>query len=249
MLRLFALAGLAMTVLGARRRSAQAQNATLYTVTYVEVGPVLAKIGAGALHAYRDAARKDAVSLDVFQRIDRPNQFVVLGAWADQKAFETPSGGDAAKKLNEKLATMLAAPTDTRQHNALSVAPAKTGKDPIVRRHPRRCHPAREGQRRQRARAARRRQPQARRQSAIRRLAADQPAQPFHRGRSLGQPRRLRRPRDAEGNPRIPHEARADVGRALRRAALQGAAVAQRLCGRRTAPFEDTKGAGRGARV
>ena len=90
MLRLFALAGLAMTC-GAACAPAHAQNATLYTVTYVEVGPVLAKVGAGALHAYRDAARKDATSLDVFQRIDRPNQFVVLGAWADQKAFETPS--------------------------------------------------------------------------------------------------------------------------------------------------------------
>ena len=68
--------------------------------------------------AYRDGARKDAVSLEVFQRIDRPNQFVVLGAWADQKAFEAHAAADHAKKLNEKLATMLAAPTDTRQHNA-----------------------------------------------------------------------------------------------------------------------------------
>ena len=133
MLRLFALAGLAMTVIGSALGSqpAQAQNATLYTVTYIEVGPVLAKVGAVALHAYRDAARKDAASLEVFQRIDRPNQFVMLGAWADQKAFETHSAGDAAKKLNEKLATMLASPTDTRQHNGLSVSPAKAGKDAI----------------------------------------------------------------------------------------------------------------------
>jgi len=72
-----------------------------------------------------------ATSLDVFQRTDRPNQFVILGAWADQKAFETHNAGDAAKKLKEKLATMLAAPTDTRQHNGLSVAPAKAGKDAI----------------------------------------------------------------------------------------------------------------------
>ena len=125
MLRLFALAGLAMTVIGSAQ-PAQAQNETLYTVTYVEVGPVLAKVGAGALHAYRDAARKDATSLDVLQRIDRPNQFVILGAWADQKAFETHSAGDAAKKLNEKLATMLAAPTDTRQQMVTGrSAPAK----------------------------------------------------------------------------------------------------------------------------
>ena len=138
MLRLFVLAGFAMTVLGVSpghaqaQPQAQAQDTTLYTVTYVEVGPVLAKVGAGALHAYRNAARKDAVSLDVFQRIDRPNQFVVLASWANAKAFESHTAGDAAKKLNEKLATMQAAPNDTRQHNALSVAPAKPGKDAIV---------------------------------------------------------------------------------------------------------------------
>jgi quinol monooxygenase YgiN len=133
MLRLFALAGFAMTLLGASpgQAQAQAQDTTLYTVTYVEVGPVLAKVGAGALQAYRDAARKDAVSLDVYQRIDRPNQFVVVAAWANPKAFESHSAGEAAKRLNEKLTTMLASPTDTRQHNGLSVAAAKAGKDAI----------------------------------------------------------------------------------------------------------------------
>lgn len=129
MLRLFAAAGLFMTL--AAPSAALAQNATLYTATYIEVGPVLAKVGAGALHAYREAGRKDAVSLEVLQRIDRPNQFVVLGAWADQKAFDAHSAGDNARKLNEKLSTMLAAPNDTRQHSGLAVSPAKPGKDPI----------------------------------------------------------------------------------------------------------------------
>src|SRR5258707_6653798 len=105
MLRLFALAALAMTVAGAALgpQPAQAQTAALYTVTYIEVGPVLTKVGALALHTYREAARKDATSLEVLQRLDRPNQFVILGAWTDQKAFEAHSAGDAAKKLNEKL--------------------------------------------------------------------------------------------------------------------------------------------------
>ena len=92
MLRLFAL-GLAMTALVPQ---AQAQNNALYTVTYIEVGPLLAKVGATTLNAYRDAARKDATSLDIYQRIDRPNQFVVLGAWASQAAFDvTPRGTPA----------------------------------------------------------------------------------------------------------------------------------------------------------
>jgi quinol monooxygenase YgiN len=140
MLRLVALAGsvlacfamiATMTVAGTP--PAHAQSATFYTVTYVEVGPVLSKVGAAALKTYREAARKDtgAVSLEVLQRIDRPNQFVVLGSWTNQMAFDAHAAGENMKKLNEKLATTLAAPNDTRQHNGLAVAPAKSGKDPI----------------------------------------------------------------------------------------------------------------------
>jgi quinol monooxygenase YgiN len=131
MFRLLAIAALAMTALGPSK--ALAQNATFFTVTYVEVGPILAKVGAATLKTYKDATRKDegAMSLEVLQRVDRPNQFVVLGAWADQKAFDAHASGANMKGLNEKLGTTVAAPSDTRQHNGLSVAPAKAGKDPI----------------------------------------------------------------------------------------------------------------------
>ena len=93
MLRLFALAGLAMTVLGARRAAQRRRRTPRSTPSPTSRSDrCWPRSAPAALHAYRDAARKDAVSLDVFQRIDRPNQFVVLGAWADQKAFETPFG-------------------------------------------------------------------------------------------------------------------------------------------------------------
>jgi len=113
MLRLIAFAGLAITALGSA--PALAQNATFYTVSYFEAGPILAKTAAVALRAYRTDAHKDAFSLEVFQRIDRPNQFVVLGAWTDQKAFEAHAAGETSKKLNAKLETMLAAPVDIRR--------------------------------------------------------------------------------------------------------------------------------------
>ena len=131
MLRLAALAGLAMTVAGGP--AAYAQEATFFTVTYIETGPVLAKVGAAALKAYREAGRTDSgvVSLEVLQRIDRPNQFVVLGAWTNQMAYDAHAAGENPKRLNEKLGTTLAAPNDTRQHNGLAVAPAKSAKDPI----------------------------------------------------------------------------------------------------------------------
>ena len=136
MLRLVALAsiaaGLAMTL--AAPSAAQAQEPTFYTVSYVEVGPLLSKVGSSALLTYRNVGRKEpgAVHLEVYQRIDRPNQFTVLGAWTDQKAFETHVAGENNKKLNEKLAALLASPIDTRQHIALTSAPHKSGKDPIV---------------------------------------------------------------------------------------------------------------------
>jgi len=136
MLRFVALAGLAVILTGtlAGAPAALAEDATFYTVTYVEVGPVLGKVGATALKGYRDASRKEngVVAFEVFQRIDRPNQFAVLGAWTNQMAYDAHAAGENVKKLNEKLATMFVAPSDTRTHNALSVAKQQNGKDPIV---------------------------------------------------------------------------------------------------------------------
>jgi len=132
MLRPLALAaGLAVTLLGSSM--ALAQNATFYTVTYIEVGPILSKVGAAALRDYRDAGRKDDgnFGLEVLQRIDRANQFAVLGAWVDQKAFEAHAGRAHTKAMQEKIAGIAAAPIDTRQHHALSVARAKSGRDAV----------------------------------------------------------------------------------------------------------------------
>jgi quinol monooxygenase YgiN len=132
MFRLIAFAGLALAALGSS--AAVAQKATFFTVSYVEVGPVLARVGAATLNTYREGGRKDqgAMGLEVYQRIDRPNQFAVVGAWTDQKAYETHISGDSNKKLNEKLATMLAAPVDIRTHSAFSMVPAKPGKESLV---------------------------------------------------------------------------------------------------------------------
>src|SRR5581483_8601678 len=132
MLRRLTVAGLVVAALG--NPAAHAQNATFFTATYIEAGPVLAKVAASALSSYRDAARKEgsAAILDVFQRVEQPNQFVVLGAWADQKTFEAHVAGDASKKLNEKLATLVAAPADIRTHSGLVTSPARTGKDPVI---------------------------------------------------------------------------------------------------------------------
>ncbi len=221
MLRLLALAALAMTMAGAP--AALAQDATFYTVTYVEVGPVLGKVGATALKTYRDAARKEngAVAFEVFQRIDRPNQFAVLASWTNQAAYDAHAAGDNVKKLNEKLATMLVAPSDTRQHNALSVAPQRSGKDPIVAiTHVDVIPPQKDN-----GVAALKELADASRKQAgnLSFDAWQQTNRPNHFTvvEAWTQSRRLRPASDAEGNPRVPHQARHHGRRALRRAAVQ----------------------------
>jgi len=119
-------AGLALT---AMTFGAQAQDAAFYTVTYVEATPASASAALPVLKAYRDASRKDGpVRFELLRGISRPNQFAVLGVWKDQKAFEAHAAAAHTKQMNEKIGPLLAAPNDTRQHNALSVAAPQTGK-------------------------------------------------------------------------------------------------------------------------
>ena len=116
-----------MTAFGAT--AVQAQDATLYTVTYVELGPKATRQGAALLKTYRDAGRKDEGNMrfDLLQRTDRRNQFTVIGVWKDQKAFDAHVASTGAKQMNEKIGPLLAAPNDTRQHSGLAVAAPKAG--------------------------------------------------------------------------------------------------------------------------
>jgi quinol monooxygenase YgiN len=124
MFRFLALAVLAMTMLGGT--AALAQNATFYTVSYVEVVPAAARPATTVLRAYRNAGRKDAgnVRFELLQGIARQNQFTVIGAWSDQKAFEAHVAAAHTKEMQSQIAPVLVAPIDTRQHNGLAVAPA-----------------------------------------------------------------------------------------------------------------------------
>ena len=114
--------GLAMAALGVTPASA-ADNATFYTVTYVEVVPPAAAQAATAVQQYAEATRKDAgaVRVESVQRIDRPNQFVVLAAWTEAKAFEAHQAAASTKEFQAKVFPLLASPNDTRLHQALSV--------------------------------------------------------------------------------------------------------------------------------
>ena len=128
------LAVTSITIAAFYSPAAMAQNASFFTASYVEVGPVLTKVGALALRNYRDTARKEqsAAEIEVLQRIERSNQFVVLAAWADRAAYDAQAASENAKKLGEKLQTLLAAPIDARLNTGLSVAVPKPGKDAVI---------------------------------------------------------------------------------------------------------------------
>ena len=118
------LLGFAMAALGLIQ-AAHADEATFYTATYVEVVPPSTAQGAALLRQYREAGRKDEgnVRFEVLQRIDRPNQFTILAAWKDQKAFEAHRAAAPTKELRDKLQPLVASPNDERLHNGLSVGP------------------------------------------------------------------------------------------------------------------------------
>jgi quinol monooxygenase YgiN len=116
------LLGVAMATLGMIDAEGAA-DALLYTVTYVEVAPPSTAKGAALLRQYREATRKDEGTLrvEVLQRIDRPNQFVVLAIWKTQQAFETHVASTPAADLRGQLQSLLASPNDERLHTGLAV--------------------------------------------------------------------------------------------------------------------------------
>jgi quinol monooxygenase YgiN len=100
-------------------------SATFYTVTYMEVVPPSVTEAVSALAPYRDASSKGGgvVRFELLQRIERPNQFAVLVAWEDPEAFATHVASAQQRDLSQRLAPLLAAPNDTRQHEGLAVVP------------------------------------------------------------------------------------------------------------------------------
>jgi quinol monooxygenase YgiN len=121
------LAGLALA--GVMTTAAPAADTIVHVVTYVEVVPAAAPQSAVLLRQYREAAGKEAGlrQVEVLQRIDRPNQFVVLAVWADQKAFEAHGASAPAAGLRTGLHALLASPNDERVHTGLAVGPPAAG--------------------------------------------------------------------------------------------------------------------------
>ena len=101
-------------------------EARFVDATYLELVQPSPGESVDLLRAYRDAAREDAAALqvEVLRRIERPNQFIVLAAAASEPPLDAHRSAGPFVRLTERLAPLLAAPPDTRQHQALAVAAA-----------------------------------------------------------------------------------------------------------------------------
>ena len=91
-----------------------------FTATYIEGIEGAAQPIAAQLRDYRAALTAAAARLDVLERRDPVNHFLVLAVWPAPEVHEEHV--ERSAELERRLERHLAAPTDTRLHNALSVA-------------------------------------------------------------------------------------------------------------------------------
>jgi quinol monooxygenase YgiN len=100
-------------------------DAPIYVVRYIDVLPPMKKAANTALKQVREACRTDPgnVRCEIAERLEQPNQFVVLEIWKDQKALDAHGTNPTATAAHDKLKPTLESPYDVRIHRGLSVAP------------------------------------------------------------------------------------------------------------------------------
>ena len=125
---LYLLCTLALPVLGLAyaARADEASDAAVYTVSYIEVMPASQGETIALLRQYREASRKEEgnVRLEVLQQHSRPDHFVLLETWKDQKALDAHGKATHAVQLREKLQPLRVSPFDDRLHTGLAIGSA-----------------------------------------------------------------------------------------------------------------------------
>jgi quinol monooxygenase YgiN len=120
---LFALALLpfAMTTAPAQ----DANDPTVFMVTYIDVTPATRAADATALRQLAAASRKEAgvVRYEAFQRSAPANQFVIIEIWKDQQSFDAHAASAAVKAFRQQIEPHLIAPIDERPYVGLAVGP------------------------------------------------------------------------------------------------------------------------------
>jgi quinol monooxygenase YgiN len=101
-------------------------NQSAFVVTYIEVMPSAKAETANLLRQVAAASRKEAGNLryEVLQRSERRNQFAILEAWSDRKAFEAHGGGAGMKQFRDQFSPLRIGFYDERPDTAIDVTPA-----------------------------------------------------------------------------------------------------------------------------
>ena len=94
-------------------------DATFFSATYIEVTEAGLVRASSLLRNYRAGAHPAALGFEVLLRIERPTHFLLLGSWSSENAYRAQSSNAAA--LDQQIAELLAAPSDTRLHTPLAV--------------------------------------------------------------------------------------------------------------------------------
>ena len=125
---LYFLCSLALPVLGLAYgvRADEASDAAIYMVSYIEVTPSSQGETMALLRQYREASRKEEgnVRLEVLQQNGRPDHFVLLETWKDQKALDAHDMTTHTAQWREKLQSLRVSPFDQRLHKGLAIGSA-----------------------------------------------------------------------------------------------------------------------------
>jgi quinol monooxygenase YgiN len=100
-----------------------AQDATFYSVAYIEVKPSGRATAVQALKQYKDALRINTASLrtELFEQVDRPGHLLLIETWQNQAAFDngTPA---LRKRMTDAIEPLRTSGWDQRPYKTLSVA-------------------------------------------------------------------------------------------------------------------------------
>jgi quinol monooxygenase YgiN len=101
-----------------------AQNAAVYVVSYIDVAPASRGTAASLLRQLATASRKDEgnTRFEILQRTAPSNQFVIVSAWKDQKAYDAHMAAAHTKEFRDKVKPYLISAIDDRTHIGMEIA-------------------------------------------------------------------------------------------------------------------------------
>ena len=104
--------------------AAQAQDTAYYVVSYIDVAPANRGTATTMLRQLATASRKDEgnTRFEILQRTTPSNQFAIVSAWKDQKAYDAHAAAAHTKEFRDKIKPLLISAIDDRTHNGMEIA-------------------------------------------------------------------------------------------------------------------------------